>query len=319
MNVSVNFCGISFPNPTVVASGYLGVTGASLANCVKQGAGGVTGKTLFMDERMGHPNPTILTFPGGVINAVGLSGEGIKKAKHEFEQYKKLAGNDNPIIGSIGGRGLDELVEVARIMDEYPVDMLELNFSCPNVDGEMGKPIACDPLLTAQATKAVRKVVKKPISVKVSPNVPNIALVAQHAEANGADAITAINTMGPGMLIDIDMRRPILSNKVGGVSGHAIKPIAIKCVWDIYRATKLPIIATGGIINGKDAIEMLMAGGSLLGIGSAIVYHDMKCFDMITDKIRSFMKAEGFTDISQLVGLAHEEGFNRDKLPNNFQ
>ena len=317
MNLNVKFCGIDFPNPTVVASGYLGVTGSSLANCTKQGAGGATGKTLFMDERPGHPNPTILSFPGGLINAVGLSGEGIISAKKEFEKFKQLA-PDNPLIGSIGGHGLDELIEVARIMDEYPVDMLELNFSCPNVDGEMGRPIACDPLLTAEATKAVRKVVKKPISVKVSPNVSDIALVAKHAEANGADAITAINTMGPGMVIDIQMRRPILSNKTGGVSGHAIKPIAIRCVWDIYRAVKIPIIATGGVINGKDAIEMLMAGGSLLGIGSAIMYHDMKCFDMITDKIREFMKEEGFTDISELVGLAHEEGFNRDKLAKNF-
>lgn len=317
MNLNVSFCGIDFPNPTVMASGYLGVTGASMANVANKGAGGVTGKTLFPNERKGHPNPTILTFPGGVINAVGLSGEGILNAKHEFEQYKKLA-PDSPMIGSIGGHGLDELLEVARIMDEYPVDMLELNFSCPNVDGEMGRPIACDPLLTAEATKAVRKIVKKPISVKVSPNVPNIGLVAKHAEANGADAITAINTMGPGMVIDIQMRRPILSNKVGGVSGHAIKPIAVRCVWDIYRAVKIPIIATGGIVNGKDAIEMLMAGGSLLGIGSAIVYHDLKCFDMITDTIRKFMAEEGFTDVSELVGLAHEEGFNRDKLSNEF-
>ncbi len=317
MNLNVQFCGLDFPNPTVVASGYLGVTASSLANCTRQGAGGVTGKTLFMNERPGHPNPTILTFPGGIINAVGLSGEGIISAKKEFEKYKALS-PDNPIIGSIGGHGLDELVEVARIMNEYPVDMLELNFSCPNVDGEMGRPIACDPLLTAEATKAVRKVVTKPFSVKVSPNVSDIALVAKHAEANGADAITAINTMGPGMVIDIQMRRPILSNKTGGVSGHAIKPIAVRCVWDIYRAVKIPIIATGGIINGKDAIEMLMAGGSLLGIGSAIMYHDMKCFDMITDKIREFMKEEGFTDVSELVGLAHEEGFDRDKLAKNF-
>lgn len=307
MNLSVEFCGLKFPNPTVVASGYLGVTGASLARCVQNGAGGVTGKTLFMEERKGHPNPTVLTFPGGVINAVGLSGEGILNAKHEFEKYKELAGADSPIIGSIGGKGLDELVEVAKIMDDYPVDMLELNFSCPNVDGEMGKPIACDPLLTAQATKAVRKAVKKKISVKVSPNVPDIALVAKHAEAEGADAITAVNTMGPGMVIDIKLRRPILANKVGGVSGHALKPIAVRCVWDIYQAVKIPIIATGGIVNGKDAIEMLMAGGSLLGIGSAIVYHDMKCFNMITDKIHDFMKEEGFTDISELVGLAHKE------------
>jgi dihydroorotate dehydrogenase (NAD+) catalytic subunit len=304
MNVSVNFCGVEFPNPTVVASGYLGVTGASLANCTKNGAGGVTSKTLFMKERPGHPNPSILTFQGGLINAVGLCGEGIRAARHEFEKYRKLAPN-NPIIGSIGGKNIDELKEVAEIMDKYPVDMIELNFSCPNVDAEMGRPIACDPVMTAKATKEIRKVVKKPITVKLSPNVPDIGLVAKHAEMEGANAITAVNTMGPGMLIDIETRRPILSNKVGGVSGMALKPIALRCVYDVYAAVQIPIIGTGGIVNGTDAIEMLMAGASLLGIGSAIVYHDMKCFTMIIDKINEFMEKEGIEDISELVGLAH--------------
>ncbi|MBU0577826.1 dihydroorotate dehydrogenase [Patescibacteria group bacterium] len=305
MNVSVDFCGIKFPNPTVVASGYLGVTGASLASCAKNGAGGVTAKTIFMDERPGHPNPTVVAFPGGLINAVGLCGEGIKNAKHEFEIYRDSA-PDNPIIGSIGGKNLKELVEVAEIMDTYPVDMIELNFSCPNVDDEMGRPIACDPLMTAEATKAIRKVVKKPISVKLSPNVPDIGMIAKHAEMEGADAITAVNTMGPGMLIDPKLRRPILANKVGGVSGQALKPIAVRCVYDVYSAVQIPIIATGGVVNGNAALEMILAGGSLLGIGSAIMSNDMQCFTMIVDKIREYMEEEGFTDISELVGLAHE-------------
>ena len=306
MNVNVKFCGIDFPNPTVVASGYLGVTGASLANCVKNGSGGVTAKTLFMEPRLGHPNPSILTFPGGIINAVGLCGEGIKNSLHEFKKYKEMV-PESPMIGSVAGKNIAEIVAVAEIMNEYPVDMIELNFSCPNVDDEMGTPIACNANMTAEATKAVRKVVtNKPISVKLSPNVPNIGLIAKQAEANGADAITAVNTMGPGMLIDIYARRPILANKVGGVSGYALKPIAVRCVYDIYKAVQIPIIATGGIANGKDALEMILAGGSLLGVGSAIAYHDMKCFDMITDKIREYMKEEGFNDISELVGLAHE-------------
>lgn len=305
MNISLNFCGIEFPNPTVVASGYLGVTGASLANCVKNGAGGVTGKTLFMEPRKGHPNPTVLTFQGGLINAVGLCGEGIRNAKHEFENYRKLA-PENPIIGSVGGKDIKEIVAVAEIMDSYDVDMIELNFSCPNVDVEMGRPLACDALMTAKAVKAVRKAVNKPISVKLSPNVPDIGLVAKHAEMEGADAITAVNTMGPGMLIDIKMKRPILSNKVGGVSGYALKPIALKCVYDVYKAVDIPIIATGGIVSGTDAIEMILAGGSLLGIGSAIMYNDMNCFAMIVDKIHEYMEEEGFTDISEMVGLAHE-------------
>lgn len=305
MNLSVDFCGIKFPNPTVLASGYLGVTGASLAKCCKDGCGGVTSKTLFLEERKGHPNPTVLTFPGGMINAVGLSGEGVKNADHEFEQFRKLA-PDNPMIASVGGKSVAELVECVEIMDQYPVDMIELNFSCPNVDDEMGRPFACDPMMTENATREVRKVTKKPIAVKLSPNVDNIGLIAKHAEEAGADAITAVNTMGPGMVIDIYMRRPVLANKVGGVGGMAITPIALRCVYDIYKAVKIPIIGTGGIINGKDAIAMHMAGARLLGIGSAIAYHDMKTFNMITDKISNFMNEEGFTDISELVGLAHD-------------
>lgn len=304
MNLSVEFCGIKFPNPTVLASGYLGVTGSSLANCTKNGAGGVTGKTLFMEPRLGHPNPTVITFPGGLINAVGLCGEGIKNSLHEFKRYAELS-PDNPIIGSIGGKNIPELVEIAQIMDSYPVDMIELNFSCPNVDDEMGRPIACDLSMTTEATKAIRKVVKKPISIKLSPNVPNIGLIAKHAEEAGADAITAVNTMGPGMIIDPKLRRPILANKVGGVSGNALGPIAVRCVYDIYKSVKIPIIATGGITNGRVALEMLMAGGTLLGIGSALLTYDIKCFDVITDKIREFMKEEGINDISELVGLAH--------------
>ncbi|QQR83871.1 tRNA-dihydrouridine synthase [Candidatus Peregrinibacteria bacterium] len=214
MNVNVIFCGLEFPNPTVLASGYLGVTGASLANCTRHDCAGVTSKTLFLEERKGHPNPTVLTFKGGMINAVGLSGEGIKNAGHEFEVYKEQAPN-NPMICSIGGKSIDELVECARIAEDYPIDMLELNFSCPNVHDEMGRPFACDPKMTEDGMRAVRKVTKKPISVKLSPNVSNIGLIARHAEAAGADAITAVNTMGPGMLIDIHMRRPILANKVG--------------------------------------------------------------------------------------------------------
>lgn len=305
MNLSINFCGVEFPNPTVLASGYLGVTGASLANCINHGCAGVTAKSLFLDERPGHPNPSVLTFPGGIINAVGLCGEGIKAAKHEFEVFRKKC-PDSPMIGSVAGKSIKELVEVTEIMDTYPVDIIELNFSCPNVESEMGTPFACDPNMTAEGMKAVRKVTKKPVSVKLSPNTPLIGLIAKRAEAEGADAITAVNTMGPGMLIDIYTRRPVLANKVGGVGGMAIKPIAVKCVYDIYKNVKIPIIATGGIVNGKDAIEMLMAGGTLLGIGSALAYHDMKAFDIITNKIKEFMEEEGFNDISELVGLAHQ-------------
>jgi len=288
----------------VLASGYLGVTGASLANVALNGAGGVTSKTLFPEERKGHPNPTVLTFPGGIISATGLSGEGIRNAKREFETYRENCPSQ-PIIANIGGKNIKELVECAEIMDTYPVDILELNLSCPSGEGEKGLPFSCDPEMTAKATQAVRKVTKKPISVKLSPNVFDIVQIAQRAEAEGANALTAVDAMGPGMLIDIRMRSPALGNKVGWVSGQALKPIALRCVYELYGHVKIPIIGTGGIANGTDAIEMLMAGATLLGIGSTIAYYDLKAFGMIQEKIERFMAEEGFKDISELVGLAH--------------
>lgn len=305
MNLRVNCCGLQFQNPLVLASGYLGVTGASLANVAKNGAGGVTSKTLFMEERTGHPNPTSLTFPGGLINAMGLSGEGIRNAKIEFESYRKLS-PDCPIVGSVGGKTLKGLVECAEIMDSYPVDLIELNLSCPSGADEKGLPFSCDPEMTAKVTRAVRKVTRKPISVKLSPNAYRIGEVAQRAEAEGANAITAVNGMGPGMLIDSRMRAPSLGNKLGEVSGQALKPIALGCVYTIYEHVKIPIIGTGGIVNGTDAVEMLMAGATLLGIGSAIAYYDLKAFGMIQEKLKRFMEEEGFNDVSELVGLAHQ-------------
>lgn len=190
-------------------------------------------------------------------------------------------------------------------MDSYPVDILELNLSCPSGVDERGLPFSFDPEMTAKATRAVRKVTRKPISVKLSPNAHRIGMVAQRAEAEGANAITAVSGMGPGMLIDIHMRSPELGNKVGEVSGLALKPIALGCVYEIYEHVKIPIIGTGGIVNGPDAIEMLMAGATLLGIGSAIAYYDLKAFGMIQEKIERFMAEEGFKDISELIGLAH--------------
>ncbi|MBI5412667.1 dihydroorotate dehydrogenase [Candidatus Peregrinibacteria bacterium] len=304
MNLSIPFCNIDFPNPLTVASGYLGVTGASMINCVRRGAGSVTSKTVFMEPRMGHPNPTVLTYEGGIINAVGLSGEGIHQASGEIAVYKK--GCENPLIGSVGGKTAGEYAEVARLMDAAGADIIEANISCPNVEDEMGRPFACDPKATAEVTKAVRRATKKPITVKLSPNVANIGLIAQAAEAAGADAITAINTLGPGMLIDIRLRKPLLHNKVGGVSGPGIKPIAVKCVYDIKKAVKIPIIGVGGVTTGEDVIELMMAGASLVALGSALIYRDLEAFDLCLEEMRKFCRQENIDDINDIIGAAHE-------------
>lgn len=304
MKMNINFCGINFPNPTVLASGYLGVSGASLSNCVKNGVGGVTSKSLFLESREGNNNPSVLAYPGGLISALGFPGEGIKNAKEELDIYKNENQN-NPLIGSISGSSISDFCQCAEIMDSYNVDLIELNFSCPYMSKELGKPIAYDAKETYKATQEIRKLVKKPISVKLSANVYNIGEIAKMAEDAGANAITAINSIGPGMLIDIKMKKPILHNKIGGISGAGIKPIAIRSVYEIYENVKIPIIGTGGIINGNDAIEMIMAGASLLGIGSAISAYDLKAFNIITNKMKEFMEAEKIKDIKDIIGIAH--------------
>lgn len=303
MNFQVTLCNIEFPNPLTLASGYLGVTGASMLNCVNHGAGSVTSKTVFMEPRTGHPNPTVLTYNGGIINAVGLSGEGIEKASEEIKIYKKRC--ENPLIGSIGGKSVQEYAEVARLMDEAGADIIEVNISCPNVDDEMGRPFACDPKATMQVIKAIKKVTKKPVSAKLSPNVQNIGMIAKAAEEGGADAISAINTVGPGMLIDIRMRKPILHNKVGGVSGPGIKPIATKCIYEIYENVKIPIIGMGGVVTGEDVIELMMAGATLVALGGAITYRDLQAFELCLDEMRDFCKQEGIENIEDIIGTAH--------------
>jgi len=184
--------------------------------------------------------------------------------------------------------------------------MIEVNISCPNVSAEFGSLFSSGCESAAKMTKIVKQHSgKTPVSVKLSPNVPNIAEVAKACEDNGADAITAINTVGPGMRINPELRAPILKNKMGGVSGPAILPIAIRCVWDIYRAVKIPIIGTGGVTYGRDAIEMMMAGARLVGVGSALHFRGEQAFALIADEMLAWCKQEGVKNISALVGVAH--------------
>lgn len=305
-NLKVKFCGVEFKNPTVLASGVLGVTAASLKNVIRNGAGGVTTKSIWLNGNQGHKNPTMLGTEHYFLNAVGLSDAGIEKAKDLFTEYskpKRLA----PIIASVVANKIDEFEDLTRAIVELDPEVIEVNISCPNVEDKFGIPFACDPMQAAHATKIARKVLnglksKIPLIVKLSPNTPMIGRIAMACAEAGADGFCAINTVGPGMAIDLKTRLPILANRVGGVSGPAIKPIAIKCVNDVWKATKLPIIGTGGVMTGEDAIEMMMAGATLVGIGTMVYYRDVSGFGEIVKEMDAWCKKNGVKDLKEIIG-----------------
>ncbi len=299
-----NFCGVSFENPLVLASGIWGVTGKNLADAVTRGAGGATTKSLWIQPHKGHQNPVIIADEYFMLNAVGLPDGGIEKAREEIADYRKMT--NAPLIANIVAGSPDDFSKIAELAADLAPDIIEINISCPNVKAEFGDLFASGTQSAETFTKIVKsKVGKIPISLKLSPNVSHIGEVAKAAENAGADAITAINTVGPGMRINPELRSPILKNKFGGVSGPAILPIAIAKVFEIFSAVKIPIIATGGITSGRDAIEMIMAGGTLLGIGSAVHFRGADCFSKISLEIAEWCEKEGVKNLREIRGAAH--------------
>ena len=294
---------LSFSNPLVLASGILGVTATSMHKVIRDGAGGVTVKSISKLPRTGHPNPTMTGTDHYFLNAVGLSNPGVDEGVAELKKFKEIS--NAPLIGSIFAGTADEFAELAELIAVAPIDILELDLSCPNVGREFGEPFAYSAPAIEKITQDTKARVKIPISVKLSPNAWNIAELAKTAEAAGADAITAVNTVS-GMAIDVRARRPILHNKQGGISGPALFPIALKCVYDIYEAVKIPIIGTGGVTTGEDALAMIMAGATLVGIGSAVYYRGADVFGKITTEMKEIMIAENISSLAEIRGCAHK-------------
>lgn len=304
MNLSTNFLGVKFPNPLVLASGILGVTGAGMANVIRNGCGGVTAKSLAIEPRTGHPNPTVISNEHYMLNAVGLSGEGLENAQAEFEKYKKMC-PENPLIVSVISKNIEGFKTVVEMANKVGADLIEVNISCPNVEDEFGRSFGALAETAFQVTQLVKKTAKLPIIIKISPNVTSVIEIAKAVEKAGADAINMGNTLGPGMVIDTHFRKPVLANKMGGVSGPILKPITVKNVWQIHQNTKLPIIATGGVLTGNDALEMILAGASLVGVGSGVYYRGIEIFQKINNEIQEYMEKEGVVDLKELVGKAH--------------
>jgi dihydroorotate dehydrogenase (NAD+) catalytic subunit len=286
-----------------VASGILGVSKGSVERVARGGAGASTLKSLCHEERKGNPNPTMLGWDGVFLNAVGLPGQGIDAAAEDF---KILDDCSIPIIGSVYGYTIEQFASVTAKMAALKPSMIELDISCPHMKG-YAKPFSADPESITAITSSCKKAAGGiPISVKLSPNVHDIAAMAVAAEKAGADCITAINT-ATAMKIDLETRRPVLSNKVGGLSGPALKPIAVRCVYEIAKAVAIPIIGTGGVSTGEDAIEMIMAGATAVGVGTACWQRGPDVFGAIAAEMEAWMTSHGVTSLGEIRGAAHED------------
>jgi dihydroorotate dehydrogenase (NAD+) catalytic subunit len=307
IDTSVILCGIKLKNPTILASGILGISSELLVNVAKAGAGAVTSKSCGLLPRGGHPNPTVLEWEHGLINAVGLSNPGVEEEIKELKKAKiELKKLGVPLIASFFADKIDNFSLLAEKISEAEPDFLEVNISCPNTESDLGRMFAAEAKTAAAVVRVVKKRTKIPLVVKLSPNVTDIKEIAKAVEGAGVDAISAINTVGPGMFIDIESGKPILANRVGGLSGPAIRPIAIAKVFEIYSVVKIPVIGIGGINSGKDAIEMMMAGASAVGVGSAVYYRGIKVFTKINQEIKDFMKDHQFQKLSEFKGIAHK-------------
>ena len=304
IDLTCSFLHLNLQNPTVLASGILGTSPTLLERVALAGAGAVTSKSCGPEPRAGHPNPVCVDWGAGLINAIGLTNPGVEEESlHLTASSKLLRPLGVPLIASIFAPSVEAFGEVARKVSEAQPDLIEVNISCPNVGDEFGTPFAGLPETAAAVTAAVKSATPIPISVKLAPNVPVISRIALAVVEAGADAITAVNTM-PGMLIDADAGKPILSNRFGGISGPALKPIALKCVAEIARTVRVPIIGTGGITNGKDAVEMIMAGATAVGIGSAAWYRGPDCFSDIVKEMADFMQTAGYSSLAEMRGIA---------------
>jgi dihydroorotate dehydrogenase (NAD+) catalytic subunit len=294
--LKTRFLGAELKNPLVLASGILG-TGSGILNRVGKHAGLVTTKSIGPVERLGNKNPCVLEVSGGLINCVGLPSPGYLHVEEE------IGGINTPWIASIYGHSVEDYVKIAKHVSEFKPNFIELNMSCPNTQDGMAFATSKDASL--ELVKEVKKVTKIKVIAKLTPNVTNIVEIAKAVEKAGADAITAINSVGPGMIINADVKTPVLSFKTGGLTGPLIKPIALRCVYQIYENVKIPIIGTGGVLKGIDAVEMMMAGASLVGIGSATYREGVGAFERIAKELDSWMKANGYKEVKELTGTAH--------------
>ena len=296
-DLKINYCGIEFKNPIVTASGTFGF-GEEYGEYVDLSEyGGFGAKGLTRQARAGNKAPRIAETPSGILNSVGLQNPGVEHFASSI--MPELAKLDTHVIANMSGNTIEEYCEMAEILSETDTAIIEMNISCPNVK-HGGLAFGTDPKTVLELTTAVKKHSKKPLVVKLSPNVTSITDIAKAAEVGGADGLSLINTL-LGMKIDINTRKPILANNMGGLSGPAVMPVAVRMVHQVYNAVKLPIIGMGGVMSGSDVLEFMIAGARLVALGTGLFVKPDMILDVKRD-ISAYMDKYGIKNIEDIVG-----------------
>ena len=296
-DLRVNFCGVELKNPTTTASGTFGFGHEYGEFFDLSLLGGIGVKGLTPTERLGNPAPRIAETPAGILNCVGLQNPGIDRFIEE--QIPFLRQYDTAIIANVSGNTVEEYEGMVEKISDADVDLIEMNISCPNVKcGGMAFGTRSD--MVEEVVSAAKKKAKKPLIVKLSPNVTDITEIARAAEASGADAISLINTL-LGMAIDVKRRRPVLARVVGGFSGPAVKPVALRMVWQCSKAVSVPILGMGGVTTGTDAVEFMLAGATAVAVGTANFMNPQATVDVI-DGIIDYCEEQGVNDVNDLIG-----------------
>ena len=302
VNLKVNLAGVELKNPIIPASGTFGY-GREYAELYDLNIlGSFSWKGTTGQMRLGNPQPRIAEMTGGMLNAVGLQNPGMDAViEHEVPNIAKIF--QGPVIANVGGFSIDEYVENCRKLEAVDqVKLLEVNISCPNVHAG-GKNFGCDPVAAAEVTAAVKAATSKPVFMKLTPNVTDIAEIARACEDAGADGVCLINTL-LGMRINLNTKKPLIANRTGGVSGPAVFPVAVRMVWDVFEAVKIPIIGCGGVSSAEDAAEMMLAGATAVEVGAANLKDPFACKNII-EALPSVCERLGVESIADLTGLAH--------------
>ena len=310
-SLSVTFLGSQLHSPLVLASGIWGTSVSLLERAATEGCGAVTAKSCGPTPRSGHVNPSCIDWGGGLLNAIGLANPGVEEEIGLLQEAKaRLQPRGVAVIASIFAATSAGFGDVARSIARAQPDFIEVNISCPNVEDSFGEPFAANAESAASVTGYVKEAVASqgiPVIVKLAPNVPNVGRIAQAVVHAGADALCAINTM-PGLVLDPYSGQPILANRSGGISGPALKPIALKAVYDARKACpQTPIIGTGGVSSGQDAVEMLMAGATVVGVGSAIYQRGADAIQLIRAELQQWMADQNVACVADLHNRAHRE------------
>ena len=299
-SIGVDICSFRLESPTILASGVLGISFELFPRIIASGAGAVASKSIGLEPREGYKNPTMTGTDAGYLNAIGLANPGADEFSSELEAHED---RKIPLVVSIFADSAEKFAVLTSKFEKYDFLAYELNLSCPHVK-DVGSEIGSDAVEAGNVVRQVKRETKKPVLAKMPATIVNVPEWARTVEAAGADAIVAINTIR-AMKIDIESAKPILSNRIGGLSGPAIRPVAVRCVYEIYEAVKIPVIGVGGVSDWRSAVEFFLAGARAVQIGSAMGDSYLSTFANINEGLKSYLVRKRYSTLEEIIGLAH--------------